>query len=239
MFKFFILAIIISVCVFVYGFQTKNYKGNGHVVVKNRAISPFQTLEVQGVITTILSQNGKEVSAQVETDENLQNTIEIFNTNDRLIVRNRKDVQYSSSTKMIVHLNVRNLKNIQLKTVGELSCANMLKLDSLEIKSESVGKTSFLLAADFVRANLNNIGNSTFTGNAKDFRLNNHSVGKVDASALQTSITKIHNYGLGETTISADDEIYIRHSGVGKLIYKGNAAVIEKKDEGLGKIVHE
>lgn len=210
-------------------------KGNGNVTAEKRHALPFTKLSIEGVFPVILSQDGGEEWVKVETDENLQNLIIVENHNGQLSITMEDKPSIKSKT-MKVYVNVKNLQELDYNSVGGLTTVDTLKLDSLELNSDAVGKLNLTVDAKFIRANLNNIGSTTLKGKVHEARINNKSVGALKAFGLQADHLMIHNTAIGTAEVYADSTFRIRSSAVGSLSYKGNGVVEELSSEGVGKV---
>ena len=211
-------------------------KGNGHVTSEQRTVSPFSKITIEGTFPVEISQTGGEESVKVETDENLQKTVVVKTDGSELIIKTADDESIRRSTKMKVYVNIKKLTDLDFKSVGTLSSSDTLKLDSLNLNSESVGKLNLSLNAKYLRANLESVGSTTLAGNVYEVRINNKSVGALSAFDLKTKVMMIHSTSVGLTEVYADSAFYIRSAAVGALYYKGPGDVKELKSEGIGRV---
>jgi len=211
-------------------------KGNGHVTTEDRTVQPFSRITIDGLFPVEISQNGSAESVKVETDENLQSMITVKNDGDQLVIKTTTEKSMGKSTKMKVYINIKDLKELTFKSVGSLTSVDTLKLDSLEINSESVGKLNLALNANYLHADLESVGSTVFAGKVFEARINNKSVGALSAFDLQAKVMMIHNTSVGVTEVYADSVFYIRSASVGALYYKGPAEVKELKSEGIGRV---
>lgn len=212
------------------------HRGNGHITKENRPVSTFDKISIEGIFPVELSQTGEPESVKVETDENLQQYIVVKNEGDKLLVKTKDKVSIPGSSKLKVYINIKNLRQLDFSSVGSLSTTNTLKLDSLDLVSESVGKLNLDIQADFLRANLNSVGSTTLQGKVREVRINNKSVGTLSAYDLKADTLMIHNTAVGTAEIYADKAFYIRSSAIGTLYYKGPGEVKELSSEGIGKV---
>ncbi|MCW5907848.1 MAG: DUF2807 domain-containing protein [Chitinophagales bacterium] len=211
-------------------------RGNGKVTTQERKASTFSTLSISGTFPVILSQDGGSEWVKVETDENLQEYIRAYNNGDELIINMDDKIKIRKSTRMKVYVNVKDLRELNFNSVGNLTTQGNLLLDSVEINSESVGKLSLNITADFMRANLKSVGSTTLKGKVREARINNKSVGSLSAFDLKAQTLMIHNTAIGTAEVYADSVFYIRSSAIGTLHYKGPGEVRELTSEGVGKV---
>jgi len=210
--------------------------GNGKVTSEDRAVGSFKTITIEGLFPVEISQTGEKESVRVETDQNLQSQISVKTDGDELIIKTANDETVSKSSKTKIYINVKELKELDFKSVGSLNTKGTLKLDSLDVNTESVGKLSLDIDANYLHANLSSVGSTTFTGKVKEARINNKSVGSLSAFDLKAGTMMIHNTSMGITEVYADSAFYIRSSSVGALYYKGPGQLKELKSEGIGVV---
>ncbi len=206
------------------------------VTTENRPVSSFSAIEVEGVFPVELSQDGGAEFVKVQTEESLQQYIKVSNSGNTLKIKLEEGASFNNPEKMKVYINIKDLKEMEYKSVGSLSTAGQLKVDSLQFSSESVGKVNLDIDARFLRANLNSVGATTLKGKAGEVRINNKSVGMLSAYDLKAGTLMIHNTAIGVAEIYADSAFYIRSSAIGSLTYKGPGVVKELSSEGLGKV---
>jgi hypothetical protein len=211
-------------------------RGNGHMVTQEREVAPFTQISVNGVFPVELSQSGDKEWVKVKTDENLQKLVRVRNDGDRLIIETPEDSSISSSAKVQVYINIKTLRLLDFNSVGNLTAVDNLKLDSLYLNTESVGKLDLDITADFLHANLNSVGTNQLKGKVREVRINNKSVGALSAFDLKASTLMIHNTSVGVTEVYADSAFYIRSDAIGALYYKGPGVTREIKSEGIGKV---
>lgn len=211
--------------------------GNGKIITEKRDMAEFTSLDINGVFPVELSQDGGEPWLKVQADENLQNLVVTSNNDGELkIWLEGNNIDFEKPGKIKLFVNVKDLRQLKFESVGNLTTKGALKLDSLEVNSESVGRLELNLTADFLRANLNSVGATNLKGTVREVRINNKSVGVLHGFNLKAETLMIHNTAIGSTEVYADSAFYIRSSAVGTLAYKGPGEVRELKTEGIGKV---
>jgi hypothetical protein len=214
-------------------------KGNGHVVTQDRPVTNFTELEVDGIFPVELSQNGDAAWVKVKTDENLQRMIVVENDGNRLIVKSKEGHSIRHSTALKIYINVKQLKEMEFNSVGNLTNVGVLKVDSLQLTSDAVGKIDLNIASAYLHADLNSVGSNHLSGTVREARINNKGIGQLSAFDLKAGTMMIHNTAIGKTEIYADSAFYIRSSSIGSLVYKGPGVVKELKSEGIGRVQKE
>lgn len=213
-------------------------RGNGNITTTTREVSSFKKIRIEGIVPVVISQDGSTEFVKVTTDENLQSMIEVKTNGDELLVKTKSESNIKGTNNTKVYININKLNQLNFNSVGSLQTSGALKLDRLEINSESVGKLDLQLNAKYLKANLKSLGSNNLSGEVEEVRINNKSVGSLNAYGLKAKVLMIHNTAVGSAEVFAEKEIYIRSSAIGTLFYKGAAEVKELSVEGIGKVKH-
>ncbi len=200
----------------------KKIEGSGNVITKNFSIQSFDQLEVSGVFSVQLSQGGKE-EVKIEADDNLMELFEVKNDGSRLLVNMKKDVNIQGSKKMKLYVTFKNLKSMDLKTVGNVESAGSLSFTNLEIANKSVGDVDLKLTAKSVTIENKSVGNVKLEGKADNAVIKNKSVGSIEAAGFAVQTMDIDNNGIGSAEVNAAKELKVKDNFLGKVTNKGAA----------------
>jgi hypothetical protein len=120
--------------------QRETLEGNGKSVTREVAITSFDALQASGIYELKLSQGDKE-SVRIEADENLQDLFQVRNEGNKLVIEMKKleNKNLKSKNTMRVYVTFKNLKDIELKTVGNVTSEESLRFGNLELRNRSVG----------------------------------------------------------------------------------------------------
>jgi len=216
-------------------YAQKKWKGDGNVVKEERAVKAFDYLNLSGVFNVELIQGEKE-KVVVETDQNLQELVEIVNENGKLIIQSKKGVSKTKSTKMNVYVTITDVNYLEIGGVGNISCSNRLSLDNLNLEISGVGNTSLDLDCETLDAELSSVGNIELMGEAETATIENSGVGNLNAFDLEIQNLDLENSGIGNAKVYAEQELSVENSGMGNLFYKGNATIKDFEISGMGKV---
>lgn len=227
-----------SFCAVLFFVSCGNFSSsdNEAIITQTRSVQPFTELTIKGIFPVVISQTGADEFVKVEADESAQAHLIVKNAGNELVIEMDESAPLLKSKKIKVFVNIKKLHLLNYQSVGALSTQGQLKVDSLELNSESVGKMDIDVDAHFLRVNLNSVGATTLKGRANEVRINNKSVGTLSAYDLKAQTLMIHNTAVGRVQVYADSAFYIRSSAIGNLYYKGPAQVIELNSEGIGKV---
>ncbi|HLP50295.1 MAG TPA: DUF2807 domain-containing protein [Chitinophagales bacterium] len=217
--------------------KEKRHEGGDKVATQIRSVRSFSKIYVEGIFPVELSQDGSGMeSVKVEAEEDVQQHIHVTNDGDKLSITMDDNALTDKSKKIKVFINLKKIDELEFKSVGSLTTWGPLKLDSLQVNSESVGKLNLEIEADFLRTNFNSVGATTLKGKVREARINNKSVGTLSAYGLKAGTLMIHNTAIGTAEVYADSAFYIRSESVGTLYYKGPGLVKEMDVAGVGQV---
>jgi len=202
-------------------------EGSGKIITKEITVQPFDELSISGVFSVLLSQGGKE-QVKIEADDNLQELFEVKNEGSKLIISMKKDVNFRSkegNNKLKVYVTFRNLKTMDLKTVGNISSEENMSFDKLKVENKSVGSVNLKLTAKTLDIENNSVGNFTLTGKADNAVIKHSGVGSFKASNLVVQTMDIEASGVGSAEVNAEKELKVKDSFLGKVSNKGAATV--------------
>ena len=208
--------------------QEKNetIEGNGKLVTKEVPVSAFDVLKAKGVYELKLSQGAKE-SVKIEADENLQNLFQVRNEGNELVI-DMKDLNHKNlkiKNKMRVYVTFKNLKELDLSTVGNVASEEQLAFDDLNMENKSVGNVDLKLTANKIDLKNKSVGNVKLSGKAEDAVFKNSGVGSLEAGSFVVQTMNIENSGVGSARVNAEKDLKVKDSFMGKVENKGKATV--------------
>ena len=199
-------------------------EGSGNMVTREVSVQSFDELNVSGVFSVLLTQGGKE-GVRIEADDNLQELFEVKNEGSKLNISMKKDVNFSSKKKLKVYISFKKLKNMDLKTVGDVSSEQNLNFDDLKLHNKSVGNVDLKLTAQTLNVDNKSVGNIRLSGKANNVVIRNKSVGSIQAAGFVVQTMDIDNNGIGSAEVNAEKELKVKDNMMGKVTNKGAAAI--------------
>ena len=201
-------------------------EGNGKLVTRDVTIGSFDALSAKGIYELKLAQASKE-TVKIEADENLQELIQVSNEGSRLVIR-MKDMEnknLKTKNKMRVYVTFKNLKEMELSTVGNVGSDEALSFDNLQLENKSVGNVDLKLTANKIDLKNKSVGNVTLSGKAQDAVVRNSGVGSLEAGNFVVQTMNIENTGVGNAEVNAEKDLKVKDSFLGKVKNKGGATV--------------
>jgi hypothetical protein len=204
--------------------KQETIEGNGKLVTRDVTVQPFDVLKASGVYELKLSQGDKE-SVKIEADENLQDLFIVHNEGNELVIEMKKleHKGLKSKDKMRIYVTFKKLKEMDLKTVGNVTSEEQLSFDDLALKNQSVGNVDLNMTASKLDLRNTSVGNVKLTGKAQDAVVKNSGVGSLEAGNFVVQTMNIENTGIGSAQVNAEKNLKVKDNMMGKVRNKGAA----------------
>ncbi len=203
----------------------KKIEGSGNVITKDVAVQSFSELKASGVFSVFLEQGNTE-SVRIEADDNFQPLFEVKNEGSKLIIKMQDDVNIQTkkgSKGMKVYVTFKNLKSLEMNTVGNVSSEKKLSFNDLDIKNNSVGSMNLNLSAKNIKLKNESVGTVMLSGSADEAIIHNNGVGSLKAYDFVVQKMDINNNGIGSAEVNAEKELKVKENFLGKVSNKGSA----------------
>lgn len=129
---------------------------------------------------------------------------------------------------MRVYVTFKDLKALDLRTVGNVSSSNDLSFDDLELTNNSVGNLDLSLRANTLNMENTSVGNVTLSGKAENAVMKNSGVGSLKAGDFVVQTLNIENTGVGSAEVNAAKGLKVNDSFLGKVKNRGTAPARKK-----------
>lgn len=204
--------------------KKETIEGNGKIVTRDVKVTSFNSLKATGVYELKLSQGSSE-AVKIEADENLQDLFQVHNDGDKLVIEMKKmeNKNLNFKTKLKVYVTFRNLKEMELSTVGNVASEEQLSFGDLDLKNKSVGNVDLKLTASKIDIRNSSVGNVHLSGKAENAVVKNSGVGSIEAGNFVVQTMNIENTGVGHAEVNAAKDLKVKDSFLGKVRNKGTA----------------
>ena len=186
--------------------------GSGKRVMENRNVAPFTSISTEGIFTVEVTCQ-KNVSVEVEGDDNVLAVVTAEVSNNVLRLRSTKN--YSSSEPVKFKISVPNLEGLSVSGAGRIDVKD-LKNDKFEIDSSGAPTISA-------------------SGNTKVIDIDTSGAGKIDTHELHASRGVVDSKGVSRIDLDVSDQLDVKISGPSSVYYKGDP-VVTKTINGPGKV---
>jgi len=206
------------------GSGTGRTRGSGHITTEQRAVGPFDGVELGGEGRLILSADGPP-QLEVQTDDNLLPLIESTVTDGRLVISTKRDVNIAPSNGVTYRVACDRLSEVQLSGSGQIEVTGC-QMDDLAIHLDGSGEIRVMgLDATKVDAEIDGSGMVTTTGRSGAVSASVTGSGSFDGSELQALDGDVQIPGSGRIDVWVTQTLQADISGSGSISYRGDPAV--------------
>ncbi len=196
----------------------KTVKGSGKITMEDRKISAFTSIQSTGSVDIKLSQ-GESEKITVETDDNIQQYVEINIEDETLFVRLKNGTSVNPS-KLVVHVTCKTLTSYSSTGSGDLQTENPLKTNKLNIGQSGSGDIKMAIEATAVNVKKTGSGDFKIKGTVATLDIASTGSGDTDASGLTCADMKIRGTGSGDFQLKKGVSAVVNITGSGEVLYK-------------------
>ncbi len=209
-------------------------KGNGDVITKKRKISDdFSRVEISRGLDVYLTKS-KDVSLEIEADENLHELIQTEVKDGVLKITSSKNIWSASAKK--VHLHVDHLSDIGINSGADVRTRNTFVSDELRLSISSGASAEMDLNVENLSCNISSGADIKLSGEAENFTVSSSSGSDVKAYELNARNCRADASSGSDIKLKATETIDARATSGADIRYKGNPRVIEKEDNSGGSV---
>jgi len=187
-------------------------KGSGKRVSQKRDVGTFTSISTEGAFTIeVVCQ--KDLSLEVEGDDNILDFVSAEVSNNVLRLRNKKD--YSPSEPVAFKISVPNLDGITVLGAGRIDIKGMNN-DRFEIDASGAPAISV-------------------AGTTKVVDIDTSGAAKIDTHNLHAARAVVDSRGVSKVDLDVTDQLDVKIAGPSQVTYKGDP-VVNKQINGPGKV---
>jgi len=230
-FVVFCTALMASSC---FPVRVTQVRGSGNLKTDTRRVSNFNSVQLSGVGTLVITQGDRE-GLEITADDNILAYVEsnVFGRNLNLGVQDFINIQPSAN--IVYQLTVRELENIETSGVGQVDLKEFSGED-LTIAISGSGSVDISdLAAESLEMKVSGMGDVQISGAVKDQRVEISGAGDYDASDLESETAQVEISGVGSAQVWATRSLDVELSGMGNVFYYGDPSVATETS-GAGSI---
>lgn len=194
-----------------HGIRTE-IKGNGKRELQKREVTAFSSISTNGAFTIEVTCQ-KNLSLEVEGDENVLNFVTTEVGNNTLRLENSQN--YSTSEPVKIKISVPNLEGLAVNGAGHIDIKGVNN-DKFEIDTN--GAPTIIVA-----------------GTTKLVDIGANGAGKVDTQNLHATRAVVDARGVAKVDLDVSDQLDVEISGPSSVTYSGNPSV-NKTIHGPGKL---
>ena len=187
-------------------------RGSGKRELQKRQVASFTSIMTEGAFNIQVTCQ-KDLSLELEGDDNILDAISTEVSNNVLRLKNTKN--YSVSEPISVKIGVPNLEGMSVSGAGRIEIRGMNN-DNFQIDSSGAPVI-------------------TVAGNTKLITIDSKGAGKIDTHNLRADRAVVDSKGVSKIDLDVKDQLDVRVSGPSSVTYIGDP-VVNKTINGPGKV---
>ncbi|HMC86955.1 MAG TPA: head GIN domain-containing protein [Chitinophagaceae bacterium] len=228
-----VVALTASSCQYMMG---RRIRGNGKINTQEHNISSFKNVEVSGAIDLYVAQ-GETKFVKIETDENLQQYIEVNQQGDRIVIKFREGTNLRPTDKVKAYISSSVYNTIDVSGACNItSQGKIANAENMKLEVSGAGDINMDINAPGIGAEVSGAGTVNLKGETKWLDLILTGAGKAHCFDMLSENTKVDISGAGDADVYASIKLDANISGAGGVSYKGGATSVEQHVSGAGSI---
>ena len=206
-------------------FNRKRVSGDGNIVTRERPLNGFSGVDVGSAMDVVVSQDST-YSIKIETDNNLQDLIDVFVDHGVLHIYTRDGFNPNPSRKTVVYVSAPILKEFYVS--GASSLRSTEKIQGTETVAIGVSGASHInldLNAPTVDLELSGASQANLKGETRDLSIQGSGSSDIKAYELLSENAHVDISGASSAEVYASIKLEADASGASKIKYRGNATV--------------
>lgn len=219
----------------------KNVLVSGNIISQTRNVSGFNQIFFNGNGNLIISQGDTE-SVKIEGTDNIVDLITTFVSDNALHIDYKKSnmAHLINSTKIPINIYVqaKAIQEIRLVGAGTISTSTPLDSFQLKVSLSGSGSGSINIVGHKLVTILSGSSNFVVKGNIENQNVWISGSGIYQAEKLSSKVANVNITGSGKVSVNVQDDMDIRISGAGTVIYQGTPR-IRQSITGTGNVIRE
>lgn len=206
---------------------------SGKQTTENRELGSFTKIKVGGAYTIKLVR-GDKAGISLTGDSELLQHISTDVADGTLQVKLNGKFKDNNDIELVITYD--KLNSIRLSGANELSAAQAITTDKLELHISGASKANLEVQADAIETEVHGAGDIELKGKVKTYTAEVHGAGNIEAYDLLAENVNVQLSGAGHANVFATQMLDARVSGVGHISYKGKPANKKLKNSGMSSI---
>jgi hypothetical protein len=224
LFSFFAV-LIFSSCHYLGG---KRVNGNGNITTRDHTVGQFQRVEVSGAMQVYIKQDSIQQPVKVETDENLQDLVEIRESNGVLYISPVDNYNLDPTKQLKVYVAAPLFKGFGVSGASRLYSENKLtSSETMDIDLSGASEIKLDLKAPRINTEISGASTAMLTGETKDFNASGSGASHYKCFDLMTENTTVDISGACSADVFASVKLDVQASGASGVKYRGAAALTQ------------
>ncbi len=211
-------------------------KSGKKITSEKRDVSGINQISILGFGDLYIKQGDQE-SLTIEADNTILPMIETNVKSGKLSIGMKHHVAKDLVKTIQYYLTVKDINSIQLNGLSNLSIADTIKTNELNLTLNGSGNANIAIEVKKFTANIMGTGNINAKGKAENQTITIRGSGNMNGGHLLGENGVIYTYGIGSAEVNIANNLNVNVFGIGEIKYHGNPK-LTKKLSGTGEIIH-
>lgn len=207
-----------SSCDFMGG---ERIRGNGNVVSESHDIKDFNGVYVSGAMDLFVSE-GQNFSVRIETDENLQSRIEVYQDGGILRVRPANNLNLDATDGVKVFVTAPSIVFLQASGACDIDAETVLSSENLTLDLSGASSAELDLSVGSFRAELSGASKATLHGETKSVSAEGSGASHIKGKDLTAETATINLSGASSMEVHVTSVLEADLGGASDLTYGGS-----------------
>lgn len=219
-FKLFVISTCISF--FIPGCIMNCVTGSGEVIIEDRSVKPFHSVNLQGIGKIYITQ-GSEHSLKIKTDDNILPQIVTKINNGKLIISSENCI--IKVTLLDIYITMNEIIGLDVSGSGDILTDSKITSKNIKLIISGSGSINLDVEAKNVSSLISGSGVIKLKGVASNHKIMINGSGNVSCQDLLTKISNVEINGSGDCDINVSDVLTSKINGSGHVTYIGKPQV--------------
>lgn len=208
-------------------FGGKRISGNGNITTQSPSVGSFEAVDAGGAITVRLQQEATS-GIRVQTDENLQQYIDVAVKGSTLTIKPQNGVNLDPSKEVVVYVSAPQFKDLTITGASKLLGEGVFTGKDLRLNASGASEIEMNVELSKLETELSGASTLKLKGKAESFFTEASGACKILCMDLATDETKLDISGATKAKVNANKKLVIDASGASDVEYSGGADVNQK-----------
>lgn len=215
---------------------SEDIKGNKEVMEESRSILGFEEIAIAGAFEVELVKEDSD-RILIIAESNLLKYILTHVENGKLSIETPKKINLKPTEKILIRIPFTEITEIEKSGSGKITSESEIKTKNLDINCSGSSKVNLVVdVSNDLSISKSGSCHMQIEGFAENLDIKSSGSGKFESEKLSVKEADVKLSGSGEIHLSCEDELNVKVSGSGKVLYAGDPSNIDIKTSGSGKV---
>jgi Putative auto-transporter adhesin, head GIN domain len=203
----------------------RNVRGDGNVVSQTRSFRDFNAVDVSGGIKVFITADSN-YSVRVETDQNLQEFVEVYSEGKTLRIKNASNTDIDATGDIKVYVSAPMFERFNASGACSINTTSRIASSgTIDVELSGASSINGDLKAPKITVHLTGACNAELIGETKDLSIDGTGASTIKAFGLLAENVDVDLTGAGDAEVYASVKLDADATGAASVHYKGTAAV--------------